>query len=87
MQDQQTAAQIEDRFAAIFGHGWKRHLADAVGVTAATLSVQFSTDKVPPYLIAHLEWMEATPIRYWPARWAELAARAKARAKKEAKAA
>lgn len=87
MQDQPTAAQIEDRFSALFGHGWKSRVADAVGVTAATLSVQLSTDKIPPYLIAHLEWMESTPIKFWPARWDELANKAKARAKKEARAA
>jgi hypothetical protein len=87
LQDQPTTAQIESRFYTLFGHGWKSRVADAVGVTAATMSVQLSTGKIPPYLIAHLEWMESTPIKFWPDRWAELADRAKAKTKKEVKAA
>lgn len=79
------AARIEARFGAIFGYGWKRDLAEAVGVTNATLSVQLSTGKVPPYLVAHLEWLEVTPPAKWPDRWAKLRERAKAKAKKDAK--
>jgi hypothetical protein len=51
------------------------------------LSQQFTENRVRDVVLAHLEWMEATPVAKWPPRWATLAARARAKAKKDAKAA
>lgn len=83
----QDTESIAARFDAVFGYGWRSDMAAALGIRAPTISEQFSRGRVQPWMIALLEFFEATPVAKWPDRWSKLAARAKARAKKEAKAA
>lgn len=78
---------IAARFEAVFGYGWRADFAAALGIRGATITEQFTMNRVQPWLIALLEFFESTPINKWPARWQKLADRAKAKAKKEAKAA
>ncbi len=78
------ASQIEARYSALFGYGWKRDLAEAIQITLPRLSDQFTNDTVKGAAIVALEFLEATPPARWPARWHKLAARAKAHAKKVA---
>ena len=75
---------IRARFSALFGYGWQSLLAEALDVRVATISDQFRLGSVQPYIIAHLEWLESTPVSRWPARWSKLADLQKAKAKKDA---
>jgi hypothetical protein len=85
MQGERQADYIAARFQALFGHGWRGDLAEAVGITLPRLSDQFTEDRVAASIIGHLEWLEANPPAKWPARWAKLADRAKAKAKADQK--
>ena len=84
---QDTPENIAARFEAVFGYGWRGDLADAMGIRPATVTEQFTMNRIQTWTIALLEFFEATPIKNWPPRWDKLAARAKAKTKKEAKAA
>lgn len=78
---------FKDRLTAVCGYGSQSDFAEAAGIHFTNLSKQIAKGEVDPTLIAHLEWLEVTPIAKWPERWSKLATRAKAKAKKEAKAA
>jgi hypothetical protein len=80
-------ASFKDRLTALCGYGAQNDFAEAAGIHFTNLSKQISKGEVDPTLCAHLEWMETTPLAKWPDRWSKLRDRAKARAKKEAKAA
>lgn len=85
MQDDMTEAKaIEARYAALFGYGWKRDLAEALDVRGPTITEQFARATLPGYMVALIELLEATPPARWPARWSKLRDRAKAHAKKAA---
>lgn len=84
---QHDPEQIAARFEAVFGYGWRADFAAALGIRGPTITEQFSMNRVQPWLVAMLEFFETTPVAKWPDRWSKLAARAKAKTKKEAKAA
>jgi hypothetical protein len=84
---QHNPEEIAARFEAVFGYGWRADFATALGIRGATVTEQFTMNRVQPWLVALLEMFEATPVAKWPPRWAALAARARAKAKKDAKAA
>lgn len=76
---------FKDRLTAICGYGAQADFSEAAGIHFTNLSKQISKGSVDPMIEAHLQWLESVPIAKWPDRWSKLAARAKARAKKEAK--
>jgi hypothetical protein len=78
---------FKDRLATICGSGAQSDFAEAAGIHFTNLSKQISRGEVDPMIVAHLEWLEASPVARWPDRWAKLRERAKAKARKEAKAA
>lgn len=84
---QQDPETIAARFEAVFGYGWRADFAAALGIRGATITEQFSMNRIQPWLIALLEIFETTPPAKWPDRWSKLRDRAKAKSKKEAKAA
>ena len=75
---------IKDRLSALCGYGAQGDFAEAAGIHPVNLSKQISKGEIDPMLLGHVEWLESTPPNKWPARWAKLAARAKAHAKKVA---
>lgn len=84
---QDTPETIAARFEAVFGYGWRGDFAAALRIRRPTITEQFTMNRIQPWTIAMLEFFEATPIKWWPDRWIKLADRAKAKTKKEAKAA
>lgn len=78
---------FKDRLAALCGYGAQSDFAEAAGIHVTNLSRQIAKGEVDRMIIGHLEWLEAVPVKLWPLRWAKLAARVKAKTKKEAKAA
>jgi len=77
----------KERLTAPCGDGAPSDFAEAAGLHVTHLSKQIAKGGVDPTLAAHLEWREAIPVVNWPPRWAALAARARAKAGKDAKAA
>jgi hypothetical protein len=78
---------FKDRLTALCGYGSQADFAEAAGIHFTNLSKQIAKGEVDHMILGHLEWLEATPIKQWPDRWIKLADRAKAKTKKEAKAA
>lgn len=78
---------FKDRLLTLAGHGALSIFAAAAGIHSTNLSKQIAKGAVDPTLVAHLEWLEATPLAKWPDRWARLRDLAKAHQKREAKAA
>ncbi|MEQ1697338.1 MAG: hypothetical protein ABL901_16010 [Hyphomicrobiaceae bacterium] len=65
-------AALKARVEALFGgHGAHSKLADGLGVSRTTLLRVYTgdTDRVPDYLEAVLELLEALPADKWPERW------------------
>ena len=63
---------LEARVEALFGgHGAHTRLASGLGVSRSTLVRIYTgdTDRVPDYLEAILELLEALPSDKWPERW------------------
>ena len=85
LHDLSMTDDIRARFSALFGYGWQSLLAEAVGIHRVTMSRQWNgVQPLDPAIIAHLEWLESTPVSRWPARWSKLADLHKAKAKKDA---
>lgn len=62
---------VLDRLDRLFGRGWRKLYADAIGMRQATI-----TDMSGPTLkftTALAEFFEQTPPRRWPDRFADLA--------------
>ena len=78
-------AYFKDRLKTLCGYGALGDFADAAGIHPVNLSRQIAKGEVDRTLTGYLEWMEATPPTKWPARWAKLAERAKAKAKSDHK--
>lgn len=72
-----TGAEAADRYAALFGkHGWRKPLAEALDYSGpARITEALSADRVPPIIVVALEFLESTPPRHWPERWAVLRAK------------
>ena len=60
--------------AVLGGHGAHTALAAALGVERSTLLRIYTgeTARVPGYLEAVLEFLEATPREQWPQRWRDV---------------
>lgn len=77
----------KERLTGLCGDGAQSDFAEAAGLRVTHLSKQIAKGGVDPTLAAQLEWRVAIPVVNWPPRWAALAARTKAKARKDAKAA
>ena len=76
---------IRSRFLALFGTGWQNLICEVLDMHYVTLSRQMNGHQpVDPSLVAHLEWLERTPVAKWPERWAKLAELHRAKVKKDA---
>lgn len=57
-----------ERIKRIYGHGSLSRFAATVGVSINTVT-KWNRNGWPEHALAHLEWLEDTPERYWPERW------------------
>lgn len=54
-------------FHRLYGHGWQIKVAAALGLSPRTLRKW--GDDWPEYALAHVEWLDETPEKYWTERW------------------
>jgi hypothetical protein len=71
-----TAQEARDKMADLLGRGWQADFSEAIGIHPVSLTKQLTYDRLPEALSGHIEWLRATPVADWPARWHKLAARA-----------
>lgn len=57
---------IAKRFEAVFGYGWRSDFAETLDIRGATISEQFSRQRVQPWLVALLEFLKRPPQRTGP---------------------
>jgi len=57
-----------ERIKRIYGPGALTRFAETLDLHVNTVS-KWNQKGWPQYAIAHLEWLEDTPERYWPERW------------------
>lgn len=65
-----NAREFNERCTALFGRGWNRHLARALGVRHQSVFRWSKGERgVPRYMDSLLAVLEAAPLQYWPARF------------------
>lgn len=73
--DEVRIATLAHDLEALFGKGWRAHVAQALGISAtANLRRMFTppkgrTDSPPESLFALVEFLKVTPRGRWPERW------------------
>lgn len=62
---------VLDRLDRLFGRGWQKIYAEAIGMRRATISDM--SGPTLKFTTALAEFFEQTPPRYWPDRFTDLA--------------